>query len=236
MQYNSDSDNQDIVSLIGDMTGLNTTVEIKQITRAANYANKKIWCWIFDSFGGWQYDDSNNTNLPIATTTLEANKRTYLLPSDALTLRSVEYKNSGGDWAKLYPLPIDRINQMTSENEFQDEPGEPRWYAPLSDAFKIYPASDTTRASAIRIQFDRGSVSFASTDIEKDPGFASEFHEAVAVGAAYFIGINKRLPNWELIRSEWIDAEKKIREYYTRRWQEKFPPRMETGDTLREYI
>lgn len=236
MQYNSDSDSQDIVSLVGDMTGIDTTNEIKQITRACNEANKKIWSWIFESFGGWQYDDNNNTDLPKATTTLTADQQLYSLPSDALTIKSVEYKNSGGDWVKLKPLTIAQLNQFTSEKEWQDTSAEPQWYAPLSDHIKLYPASDTTRSGGLRVQFDRGSVNFASTDIEQDPGFASEFHGAVAVGAAYVIGISKKLPNWELIRAEWLDAERRIKEFYIKRWEEKFPPRFETEDTLQRYI
>lgn len=236
MQYNSDSDNQDIVSLIGDMTGLNTTVEIKQITRACNESNKKIWSWIFLSYGGWQYDDSNNGDLPVALATLEADQQKYTLPSSALTVRGLEYKNANGDWVKLYPVPIERLNQFTSENEWNDTPAEPRWYSLLNGIIKIYPASDTQRADGLRIQFDRGSVSFASTDTTKTPGFASEFHEAVAVGGAYYIARNKRLPNWELIRADWEDYERRIKDFYTKRWNQQFPPRFETSDTLRQYM
>jgi len=236
MQYNKDSDSQDIVSLIGDATGIDTTVQIKQITRAANEANKKIWSWIFESYGGWIYDDSNNTNLPIATTDLVADQAKYILPSEALTVREVEYKNSGGDWTKLLPVSTTEINQFYSEKEWHDTPAEPRYYALISDMVKTYPATDTSRSDALRVQFDRGSVSFVSTDIEKDPGFASEFHGAVATGASYFIGINKTLPNWDKIRSEWLNSEKSIKDYYTRRWEEKFPPKFISSDTLKQYI
>lgn len=236
MQYNSNSDSQDIVSLIGDMTGIDTTVEIKQITRAANEANKKIWSWIFQSYGGWQYDDSNYSNLPIATTTITADQAKYILPSEALSVKAVEYKNVGGDWVKMIPVSLPEINQFYAENEWNNESSEPVYYATVSDMIKLYPKPDTTRADALRVQFDRGSVSFASTDIEQDPGFASEFHGAVAVGASYFIGINKTLPNWELIRSEWLDAEQRIKDYYIKRWEEKFPPKFITSDTLTQYI
>jgi len=236
MQYNQNSDSQDIVSLIGDTTGIDTTVELKQITRAANEANKKIWSWIFASYGGWTYDDSNYTNLPIATTDLTADQSKYILPSEALTVRAVEYKNDGGNWSKLEALSVSEINQYRSEQEWMKTPSVPRYYSIVSDVVKLYPAPDTSRSDALRVQFDRGSVSFASTDIEQDPGFASEFHGSVATGASYFIGINKTLSNWELIRSEWLDAEQRIKDYYTQRWDEKFPPEFITSDTLRQYI
>lgn len=231
MQYNSDSDSQDIVSLIGDATGINTTAEIKQITRAANRANKIIWSWIFESYGGWQYDDTNNTNLPIATTTLTSGQAKYILPSEALTVRNVEVKQDGGDtWTKLIPLPIGRINEMMSEEEFSDETGTPIYYALIADMVKVYPTPDYTQAASIRVQFDRGSVSFVSTDIEKDPGFVSQFHEAVADGASFYLGINKNLSNLEGLQLQWNLWEDKIKKFYAERFVEMYPKELRNGD------
>lgn len=236
MVYNSNADGQDIVSLIGDITGIDTTVEIKQITRAVNAANRKIWTWIFNSYGGWQYDDSNNTDMPVAKAKLEANQQKYTLPTEALTIKALEYKNSGGDWVKLNSVPVERINQFLSENEWHDTPSEPAYYSVTGRVIKLYPASDTERADGLRIQFDRGSTSFASTDTTKTPGFSSEFHDSLATGAAYFIGINKTLPNWELIRTEWMDAEQRIKDFYQKKWDEEFPMEFHTSDTLTQYI
>lgn len=236
MQYNSNSDNQDIVSLIGDITGIDTVNELKQITRSANEANKKIWTWIFQSYGSWQYDDSNNSDLPIATAALVANQQKYTLPTEALTVKAVEWKNSGGTWQKLNAIPIERINQWLSENEWNDTPAEPRNYSLVNGIFKLYPASDTARSEALRIQFDRGSTSFASTSTTQTPGFVSEFHEAVAVGAGYFIARNKKLPNKNDLLQDWIDIEKRIKNFYIAKWEEEFPPRFHTMDTLRQYM
>jgi len=236
MQYNGNADGQDIVSLVGDMTGIDTSVEIKQITRATNEANKKIWTWIFDSYGSWQYDDTNQTNLPVALTSLVADRQAYTLPTEALTVKAVEYKNSGGTWSKLQAISITEINQFRSEKEWNDTSSEPVYYATIGDVVKLYPAPDTTRTEALRVQFDRGSIAFTSTDTTKIPGFSSEFHGAIATGASYFLGINKTLSNWELIRSEWLDVETRIKDYYIKRWEEKFPTDFKTSDTLIQYI
>lgn len=235
LQFNNQADNQDIVSLVGDMTGINTTGEIKQITRACNEANRHIWSWIFESFGGWQFDDRNNSDLPVATADLVANQLLYKLPTEALTVKAVEYKNDGGDWLKLKSLPISVINQKTSEKEWQDSPSDPTYYALLGAAVKIYPASDENRTAALRLQFNRGSTSFASTDISKQPGFASEFHEAVAVGASYFIASNKSLQQVGLLRERWAQYEQIIKQFYIRRYMEEFPPKLRQHDVLAEY-
>lgn len=47
MQFNGDTDDQDIVSHVVDATGQNKTADIKQITRACNVANREIWARIF---------------------------------------------------------------------------------------------------------------------------------------------------------------------------------------------
>lgn len=236
LQFNSNADGQDIVSLVGDMTGINTSGEIKQITRACNEANKKIWTWTFESFGGWQYDDGNHTDLPVATADLVANQIKYTLPSEALTVKNVEYKNSGGDWFKLKSLPISVINSKTSEKEWQDEPSEPTYYSLLNGIVKLYPASSEARSGALRIQFDRGSVAFASTDTTNAPGFASEFHEAVAVGASYYIAANKNQPQVTQLFQRWQDYERRIKSFYIQRYQEEFPPRFRQHDVLAEYM
>lgn len=222
MQYNSDSDNQDIVSLIGDKTGLNTTVEIAQITRAVNKANKQIWSWIFMSFGGWQYEDQNQTGLPVATASIVANQQKYTLPSSALAVASVEWLN-GTTWEKLTPLSIEQINQYQSEKEFEDTPGTPRFYSLISNVLKLYPASDTAVSNGLRIQIERGSVSFATTDTNVSPGFASEFHEALATGAAVELSRNNVLPNYVGHLEDWRNYEKSIKDYYSARYQEMHP-------------
>ena len=236
MQYNSDSDSQDIVSLIGDATGINTTANIKQITRAANRAGKLIWSWIFSSRDGWQYDDSNNSNLPSSTAALVANQQQYTLPSEALTVRSLEYKDEGGTWNKITELSIPEIQQKISEKEWQDTPSEPRYYSLVSGIIKLYPAADFSQSASLRIGFDRGSLSFASTDTTKTPGFASEFHEAIADGASYFIARDKKKANWQLLEKDWMTWEEKIKNFYKERWVDKFPEKIKVGDYTQQLL
>ena len=236
MQFNNNSDNQDILSLVGDATGINTTVHIQEVTRACNRANKMIWSWIFQSYGGWQYDDANQTNSPFATTALVSGQAKYKLPTEALTINSAELKNENGDWEKLYPRPIRAISDKTSEEEYEDEDGQPRYYALVGEEIKLYPAPDYSQANSIRINFDRGSVSFVSTDTEKDPGFVSEFHEAVADGASCYIAINKKLANVQGLREQWFQWEPKIKQFYSERFGEKYPPAFRKGDFTRNVI
>lgn len=236
MQYNSDSDGQDIVSLVGDATGINTTAEIKQITRAVNRAGKLIWSWIFESYGGWQYDDSNNTDLPFARTNLVSGQNKYTLPSEALSIRSVEVATNeeggtGVDWVKVRALPLEELEQGRSEEEYADQgSGTPVYYSLSSNVLKIYPKPQDSISNGLRIRIDRGSTTFASTDTTKTPGFVSEFHEAIADGASYYLGINKNLNNLSGLQAQWSQWEPKIKSYYAQRWSEIYPKEVDSGD------
>ena len=91
MQYNSHSTKQDICSLADIMAKTNSvSFPIEDKTLFANMGMREIWSWIFEAYGGWHYDDSNNTDLPEATTDLIANQKQYSLPIDSAHLLGVE--------------------------------------------------------------------------------------------------------------------------------------------------
>lgn len=247
MQFNNDSDNQDIVSLVQDMTGVNTTAELQQITRAVNEAYRKIWTWIFESYGGWVFDDGNNKDLPTAKADLVKNQSKYTLPSEALTIRGVEVKNTSDVWHKMQHLSEELIRQFYSEQEFRDTSSEPKYYTPYAGLIKLHPAPDYGQAKSLRLSFDRGISRFNSGDTSKEPGFASQFHEAVATGAAYYIAANKALNNADLLLEKWGEMpqgssdrgyKRAIQEYYSQRFVEENPPAINQGrKTLaREYM
>lgn len=240
MVYNANSDSQDIVSLLNDYTGNyddtnHNVFPLKQKTRYANQALKHIWSWIFDAYGGWQFDDSNNTtNFPVSTTSLVANQKDYTLPSEALTVVGVEIKDEGGVWKELHPLTEPEIRDFTSEKEFMDTPSVPEYYYPYANSIRLYPAPDYSQTASIRVAYDRGSVLFASTDTTQTPGFASEFHEAIAVGGAMFWCISKDLQRKNDLMVIWQDYEKRIKEFYSRRYLKLFPPKFKVYDSVKE--
>ena len=44
------------------------TTKLKEATNLANQKSSEIWHIIHEATGNWKYDDSNNTDLPFATT------------------------------------------------------------------------------------------------------------------------------------------------------------------------
>ena len=223
---------------LGD-TGIsgNATL-LKKFTAWANDVNREVWSVIFENYGGWQYEDSNQTDLPIATATLTSAQTTYALPTGAYTVRHVEVLDENSDWVKLTPLTTEQIADSSAISEFESTNGAPKYYTITGDTMTLYPASDYTQASSLRIHFYRGSHDFASTDTTATPGFIAEFHGIIPVGASVRYWFAKPQGNdaYQKLLNEYEKMKKNIGSYYAKKFAEKFPPRMTTKDMLRENI
>lgn len=231
MIYNGHSDDQDIVSTIADSTGMNKTADIKKITRAANEANRTVWNWIFEAYGGWQYDDGNQSNLPSATAHLNSGQSKYTIPSDALTVRQVSVKDENGNWTDIDPITAEEIHSHSTENEFGKTPGSPAYYRLIGNIVELYPAPNYTQVRSLRMQFDRGSVAFTSTSTNTSPGFASEFHGAIPVGASFILGSDRTLRNRADLEKRWLGYETSVKRYYKARYAELHPENKRTQKT-----
>lgn len=237
LQFNSHSDNLDIVSLINDLVNTdNTSYALKSKTRAVNKANHIIWTEIFDAYGGIQFDDSNQTDLPRATANLVSGQKTYAMPASALTVRGIEIQlSSGGVWQKLTPLTYEQIQDRQAIAQFYSTASTPLFYTVLGDTIELFPAPNYTVTSGFKVYFDRGSVDFASTDTSKVPGFASDFHDALAVSAALEYAKRQNLPQAVALERDWNDYRSRIKRYYSMRFHQMFPPRINVRDAVREY-
>ncbi len=236
MQFNSEANNQDLVSVVNDLTGMDNNVyPLAQKTRDMNVANKQIWQWIHEAYGGWLYDDSNNTtDFPTATANLVSGQRDYTLPSDALTVKGIEVKTTGGIWQELIPVTEEYIKEFISEKQFMSTAAQPAYYTAYSNSVKIYPAANYSQTASIRISYDRGATNFVPSDTTKTPGFASQFHEAVATGGAVRFAGYKQIPQYASILRDWQNWEKQIKDYYNARWADMFPNRITVRDAVRE--
>lgn len=242
MVFNNDSNGQDLCTLCDDM--VNTTVYLYPLVekaRAANKTNRMVWAMIFDAYGGWQYDDSNNiADLPIATTILNVGQSDYDIPSAAITIRDVEIFPSATStiYQKLIEITQENITELgLSEASIFTSTGVPRYYRPIGSSIKLYPAPNYTLAASLRVTFDRGSTSFLPTGSDtRQPGFASEFHEVISVGMALEYARRNALSAVQDIQADMNGFISRIKAYYNARFQEKFPGRLNVYDATSEYI
>jgi len=211
---------------------------LKEFTGYANKANRDAWQVIFNAYGGWQYDDSNYTDLPIATTALVSGTGVYAMPTGTLTVRGIEVLDEGNVWTKLEPITDEQIRDRIAEGEFMKEDGSPRYYKLINETIKLYPAPDYSQNASLKVYYDRGSVNFANTDTTKTPGFVSEFHDVIPLGASITYWMSKPQGNdaYNKLSVEYQRIMENLKKYYSQKFHQQFPPRITVRDSMRDYI
>jgi len=159
---------------------------VVEFTRNANNWYRKADSWIWEATGTWEFDDSNWTTLPIATTTLVASQNDYELPSTARKVDRIEVLDSNADYKLLKAL--DKSQIKTALSEFYETDGLPAYYDMVGRSIMLYPAPATgnvTLAAGLKVYYARDINEFAITDTNSEPGFDNHFHRIISLGAAY---------------------------------------------------
>ena len=176
----------DCLFLLGLGVTDTTTYPTNDFIRSANEWNRKAVTWIWQSQGDWDYDDSNYTDLPIATTTLVDGQQDYALPSTAFEIERVEILDKDGEYVLISPIDKTWVKDE-SMTEFEGTNGMPKYYDLVANSIFLYPApstDDVTAVAGIKIYFRRGIDTFSITDTATTPGFQENFHRICSVGPA----------------------------------------------------
>ena len=197
-----------------DFAGITDTASypLIQFCRSANYWYRKADSWIWQATGTWEFDDSNYTDFPIATTTLVANQQDYEIPSAARKIDRIEVLDDVGDYHLIKPFDKSQI-KGASMSEFMEEAGFPNYYDLVGNSVLLYPkpsASDVTTSAGLKLYFSRDINAFAVTDTATEPGFDNHFHRIISLGSSYDYcmsnGVEDRKVNLrnelEVLRSE----------------------------------
>lgn len=175
----------------GDSLDHTSDYPLADMVSSANRWVQKVASWIWKASGTWEFDDSNQTDLPSAVTTLVASQQDYALPANALEIFRVEVKDSGGNWVKLKQL--DQTEVKVALTEFEETAGLPHSYDVRANSLFLYPApasASVTLVSGLRLYFSREALTFSvpasyTTADTTQPGFNEDFHDIVTHGIAY---------------------------------------------------
>jgi len=227
MQYSNTTTKEGVIQACERYTGLgdagisSDSDKLLEFTAYTNTALRKLWHYIFESTGCWEYDDSNQTDLPQATANLVQSQAKYALPSDALTIKRVEVADTDGSWQVLKPLIRNDI--PVAIDEYFDTDGTPTYYRIVGDTIELFPAPDYNGTSSIKVYFDRGAVEFASTDTTKETGLATPYEDLVPVYASLeWLKIN--LPadaRTAQLKEDFAIGVQNLRSYYNKRFPAK---------------
>lgn len=174
----------------GDITG--NSNRLKRFTAAANRACDVVTSWIMESDHRWQWDDSNNTDLPIGTHALTTDQQDYSFDTEHLRVTRVEIKDTTGAWKLLIPIDQTDIYNQSLTN-FKNASGTPEYYDKLGSSIFLYPKPSYTQADSLKVYFQRAHNYFVSTDDTKTPGFPSIFHRLISLLASYDYAIANNL-------------------------------------------
>lgn len=189
MEFNNVSAKNGIIQMCERTTGLGLGAISGDAGNLAWFTNLiNIWYritafWIWQSDKDWNFDDSNHTDFPIATTTLVDEQYDYEFPAELLRLRKVEIMKSDGDYYEL--KLIKTKDRRLRDKLFQEDAGLPTHYYKEGRSIIIYPKPDSsliTAALGLRLTFNRDIDDFVVGDTTQEPGFAKKYHHILYYG------------------------------------------------------
>lgn len=209
---------EDIDFLVGSN---DVSFPLKDKLRLINKQNYDVTSDILRYQSNWEFDDTNKTDFPIATTNLVGSQRDYSLPSTLVKLVRVEVKDSAGNFQRVYQFDETQVDQALTT--FMGSDGLPRYYREIGNSIELYPSpnsASTTLTAGLKCYFQRVITDFTSADASVEPGFSKQFHPILSFGAAYEYALINQLPVAVALKVKLDELREGLREYYSSRNRE----------------
>lgn len=210
----------DIINKVYFYTKTNSTsLPTTNMLLIVNNAYERATSLVMKNDGIWQWDDNNQTDLPIATTATVSSQQDYTLSVAHLAITRVEIKDTVGNWTELTPFDQSEL-EGTALTEFYETPGTPIYYDKVGASVFLYPMPNYSQAASLKIYFQRAPVLFSSADIStgtKVPGFNSLYHDLIPLWASYDYAIANGLKNAGGLLQEIVRKEEALEADYARR-------------------
>jgi hypothetical protein len=181
----------DIKNKIYYLTKTNSTsFPAADILIAINNAYERVGQLILRADAKWQWDDTNQTDLPNATTDLVSGQQDYSLTSTHLTIDRVEIKDAGGNWHLLTQIDQQELkrDRCVALGAYQSTSGTPNEYDLIGSSVFLYPKPNYNSTAGLKIYFTRGPALYTSGELStgtKQPGFNSLFHDLIPLHVSY---------------------------------------------------
>lgn len=201
-----------------------TSLPVEDFVRSANVYNRKVGYLAWKNASGWEFDDSNYSTLPIATTTLVDEQQDYSIPSNALDIERVEVMDNSGDYVLLNRMNKSEIRDEAL-SEYYKTSGLPKYYDVVGNSLMLYPkpsASNVTLVAGLKVYLQRDISALTEgsyRNILTEPGFHINFHPYIAYGVAIDYGIAKNYTTEKMnsLRVALKEYSADIENYYAQR-------------------
>lgn len=220
MVFSDTSTNQGLLQETDFLVGTNsTTYTTNDKTRNINRSLDKVAFIIQSADAKWDWEDTNNTDLPIGSTDIVAGQQDYSIDTTFLKIKSVFYTDENGSISELrYEESKERILELDSRDT-----GIPTAYTIVGNSILLdcFPTKGTVEDADIKltVYFARNISYFAVSDTTKVAGFNPQFHRYLSFSAAYDYAIAKGKDIANVLRNEMVAMEKSIKEFYSGRQQ-----------------
>lgn len=191
-----------------------------RFTQLLNEGLKQATGIILGADTTWQFDDTNFTDYPIATTNLVSGQRDYTLAVTHLKILKVQILTAAtsGIWQEIFPFDMQAQNALPYLENNTGNVGIPWRYDVHSTGLWLDPVPMYSATAGIRIYFQRPPSLFVYTDTEKQPGFPSIFHKYVSIYASLQYAKDRILKDKvATLTNDLIDAEARIVSFYSER-------------------
>lgn len=156
-----------------------TLYPLADIARNANMGLDRVTALIQEHDNTFEWDDFNNTDLPIATADLVSGQQDYPLELSHLKILRVRAKDQQGNWVTLDPVSR---HQLTDDQLAAT--GTPWGYDKFANSIFLVGTPNYGSTGGLELQFQRGASFFDNSDTSKKPGFAAQFHRLISLYAA----------------------------------------------------
>lgn len=200
----------------------NDTNLMRTFTSLANRALDSVVTKILSADDRWQFDDTNYTDYPVATTDVVLGQRDYVLSVSHLKITRVEIKDAQGSWSKL--TAIDLIDIPVARDEYFKSNGAPLFYDKSGNSLFLYPSADYNVTAGLRVYYQREPSYYVFTDTTKKAGFENILHRLISIKACYDYAVANNLTDKIMVLSaEITKKETELNQFYGRRNKDERP-------------
>lgn len=180
------------------------------------------------SDGRWQFDDTENTDVPRASVTLNSGEVAIPFASTHLTIRFAEITDAEGNKARLDTFDRRDSGYTTPKTTDTGQPSAYNYEAGVM-YFDVYANANYT----VTIHFSRVATHFTEANTTQVLGIPSIHTEYIVLHALHRLSLRTGNENRAVVRNELEQMEKDIEDFYGRR-DEDTHPQLSTSINLRK--
>lgn len=205
--------------LFGTSSIFNESYTLIDRTRNVNISLDEAIAELYKADPNWNWDDTTNTDFPLAYTDLAQAQDHYTLLDETLVVHRFRIKDAQGNWITLEPVLRDELSdsQLIAT-------GTPSRFYKLGGALFPNPIPNYGITNGVELEFQRGGNHFTIDSQNTSPGFNSQYHSFLSVGASHRYAIaNGMREKAVFLSNEKERIKTSMREHYQTRSSDEKP-------------